>query len=207
MKRLPGLSACFVSGHPQCMSLVPIIQSQAFCCSRRMVPTMFRRQSQLLSSRTIKSYTMTAETTIDNPSGVTVTTSSGHTICTDLPKPMGGLNEHPQPVELLLASLAGCTQATALFVGRQMKIKILKLEIYLEAERDERGALELPIDVTPAVPSRLQKVTGIVSIKAIPQMNAEELNLLKEQTEARCPVANMMISSGTDMSNIEWKQL
>ena len=41
---------------------------------------------------------------------------------------MGGANLAPQPVETLLAALIGCTQATALFVGRQLGVVIDKME-------------------------------------------------------------------------------
>jgi uncharacterized OsmC-like protein len=69
-----------------------------------------------------KTYRIQGETTAPNSKGsVTMTTNTGHSIKTDLPKAMGGRDEAPQPVETLLAALVGCTQATALFVGRQMK--------------------------------------------------------------------------------------
>ena len=85
-----------------------------------------------------------------------MTTSTGHTIQTDVPIKMGGKNEAPQPVELLLAAFIGCTQATALFVGRQMKpdrIILDKMEFDIQAVRDEQGALSLPIDQDPKVPT------------------------------------------------------
>jgi putative redox protein len=155
-----------------------------------------------------KTYRIQGETTPNSKGSVTMTTNTGHSIQTDLPKPMGGKDEAPQPVETLLAALIGCTQATALFVGRQMKpnrLLIDKMEFSLTATRDERGALQLPIDIDPPVPSRLQQVSGTVRVFAakgaiIPN---EQMRLLREQTEQRCPVANMMIASGCAMK-VEW---
>ena len=144
--------------------------------------------------------------------GVTVTTvKTDHTIQTDIPKAMGGTDLAPQPVELLVASLLGCTQATALFVARQMKIldRLSHLEFNsIIAVRDERGALTLPIEELPAVPSRLQEISGQVAVILLPDappLSAGELTLLKEQTEVRCPVANMMIASGCRMK-VDWVQ-
>jgi putative redox protein len=156
-----------------------------------------------------KTYRIQGETTAPNSKGsVTMTTNTGHSIKTDLPKAMGGRDEAPQPVETLLAALVGCTQATALFVGRQMKpnrVVIDKMEFNLTATRDERGALQLPIDKDPSVPSRLQQVSGTILVFAAKgvSISNEQMTILKEQTELRCPVANMMLASGCAME-VEW---
>jgi putative redox protein len=155
-----------------------------------------------------KTYRIQGETTPNSKGSVTMTTNTGHAIQTDLPKPMGGKDEAPQPVETLLAALIGCTQATALFVGRQMKpnrLLIDKMEFSLTATRDERGALQLPIDIDPPVPSRLQQVSGTIRVFAAKgaRIPNEQMTLLREQTEQRCPVANMMLASGCAMK-VEW---
>jgi putative redox protein len=155
-----------------------------------------------------KSYRLTGLTTANNKSGVTVTTNTGHTLTTDVPKKMGGKDSAPQPVEILLTALTGCTQATALFVGRQMnpdRLVLDRLEFDLHAVRDERGALHLPVDQDPPVPSRLNEVTGTIVVYQARNkpIDPDLLQLLKEQTELRCPVANMMMASGCKML-IEW---
>ena len=139
--------------------------------------------------------------------GVTLTTvQTHHTIQTDLPKAMGGTNGAPQPVELLLASLIGCTQATAIFVARHLQIpEILHMDFDLQAVRDERGALTLPITATPVEPSRLQEIAGRIVVTCREPLSADELTVLQDQTEARCPVANMMMASGCRM-NVTWIQ-
>ena len=182
------------------------------------------RRIQLLSTSTTsdavddsakhqKTYHLQGATTPKNKSGVTVhTTNTGHTLQTDLPKKMGGKDTAPQPVETLLAALAGCTQATALFVGRHLQLPhphsrliLDRLEFDLTAARDERGALQLPLDKELPVPSRLQQVQGTVTVYVANNqvIGVENLDLLKEQTELRCPVANMMIASGCRM-DVEW---
>jgi len=121
---------------------------------------------------------------------VEMITNTNHIIQTDIPTQMGGTNEAPQPVELLLASWIGCTQATAIFVSRNMnvgsrndvvgqtkkahealRIVIDKMEFDIEAFRDERGALggELPIKLgseLPEYPARLEKIEGMIKVYA-----------------------------------------
>ena len=180
----------------------------------------------------LKSYTLQGQTTQESTAssstrmnakrkrqrtspGVTVSTNTGHVLQTDLPKRMGGQDTAPQPVEMLLASWMGCTQATALFVARQLSVTIDYIEFDdIRAFRDEHGALELPIQQDPSVPSRLQRVTGTITVHfrtenagtdgTFPVSDAD-FSLLKEQTELRCPVANMMIASGCQM-DVEWRQ-
>ena len=139
---------------------------------------------------------------------VKMQTNTGHTIQTDIPQKMGGSDTAPQPVEYLLSALIGCTQATSIYVGRMMKPRLLidKIEFDIHGYRDERGALELPIDTIPSIPARLQCVSGTVKVyfkKNGMKVSNEELSILAEQTEARCPVANMMYASGCDM-DIKW---
>jgi hypothetical protein len=108
-----------------------------------------------------------------------------------------------------------------MFVGRHLKPRVLieRLEfVHIVAERDERGALSLPIDVDPSVPARLQKITGTIQVYTrrtqtkkkeeappppLPPLSQEQLDMLSRQTELRCPVANMMMASGCEM-NIQW---
>ena len=141
-------------------------------------------------------------------SAVAMTTNTGHELFTDVPQKMGGSDTAPQPVEHLLAALIGCAQATAIFVGRSMKPRLLidKIEFDIQANRDARGALQQPIEETPDIPARLQYVSGTARVffKGNDNVSLEQLQLLSEQTEARCPVANMMLASGCTI-DIQWE--
>ena len=124
-------------------------------------------------------------------------------------------NSAPQPVEMLLTALMICTQATALFVGRHMqptRLILDRLEFNISAVRDERGAIGLPLvkdyedeDDDDDIPSRLQSVSGKVTVYAVKNQNIDPdvIEMLKELTEKRCPVAKMMIDSGCRM-DIVW---
>jgi uncharacterized OsmC-like protein len=131
--------------------------------------------------------------------------ATGKELITDTPKITGGTDSGAQPVEHLLAALVGCKQATAHFVARKLWPKHLKLEgidFNLVAWRDERGALEMPIDCTPSHPSRLQQVSGVATVHAA-GCSEEDVLRLAEQVDQRCPVANMFVAAGTQM-DIKW---
>lgn len=151
-----------------------------------------------------KSYHLTGS---GERTSVVVSTNTGHTLQTDVPQKMGGTDEAPQPVEHLLAALLGCTQATAIYVGRMMRprLPIERMEFGVSAYRDERGALELPIDKIPEVPAKLQRVSGTVTVhfQKGTEVSREQLAILAEQTETRCPVANMIVASGCEM-DVTW---
>ena len=152
------------------------------------------------------------------------TTSTGHVLATDVPRAAGGGDSFAQPVETLLASLLGCKAATAHYVARQLwprlHNRIERIEFAeVEAARDERGALHLPIDEEAPVTSSLlccplppiltprcnkfveyRYVSGIAKVRpfsaAIEQTHVLALGALVER---RCPVAGMMAQAGVRM--------
>jgi len=155
------------------------------------------------------------------------TTSTGHVLATDLPRAAGGGDSFAQPVETLLASLLGCKAATAHYVARQLwprlHNRIERIEFAeVEAGRDERGALHLPIDEEAPVTSSLlccsiptppsdrnqfvpcRYVSGIAKVRpssaAIEQTHVLALGALVERW---CPVAAMMAQAGVRMQ-FQW---
>lgn len=184
------------------------------------------RKSDLSSHQdTIKTYRLTGH---GRRGSTDIRTNTNHAIRTDIPLSMGGENTAPQPVEHLLAAFIGCTQATAIFVGRNMKPRILidRIEFDIEAERDERGALDClpilpnPLDdeddddhhdnaAFPSVPARLQCIKGSIIVHAKNRkgekikIGDEAMRLLEIHTEKRCPVANMIVNSGCSM-HVKW---
>ena len=124
---------------------------------------------------------------------------------------MGGTNAGSQPVELLLSSLISCETATSQFVARWMKprMKMDSIEFNIEAMRDQRGSLNLPLssiilnEKEEVISSKLQSITGTAFLTTV--ASQEEIDELKEHVEQRCPIANMIISSGCEL-DIQWKK-
>ena len=143
-------------------------------------------------------------------SGCEVTTSTGHTLRTGLPVRVGGDDEAPQPVEMLVAALLGCKTATAHFVARHLwprphnRIEHIEFVDVL-AERDERGALSLPIATPAPVSAQLTLVQGIARVTPVAgaSLQDDDVRELGRLVEERCPVAAMMRASGCAL-RIEW---
>merc|ERR1711924_233931 len=96
-----------------------------------------------------------------------------------------------------MGALAGCEQATAQFVARHMRprVRITHMEFSLEAERDERGSLTLPIDVAPSVPARVARVSGAVHVHT--DASQEVVDRIADAVKIRCPLASTMKAGGT----------
>eukprot|EP00934_Nitzschia_sp_Nitz4_P009071 Nitzschia sp. Nitz4//scaffold25_size161228//69211//69867//NITZ4_002429-RA/size161228-processed-gene-0.161-mRNA-1//1//CDS//3329544583//9061//frame0 len=183
-------------GSSSCRLIRQVAHRQRFFSSRDTSP----------SKKNLKKYGLQG---VGKESKVDATTNTGHSLSTDVPVYMGGTDTAPQPIETLITAWMGCTQATAVFVGRQMKPRLSIDSLVfqnIQAVRDQRGALSLPIDQTPSFPSRLEQISGTIQVFASggSKLEPDQLMLLQEQTELRCPVANMIISSGCKME-VEWK--
>ena len=161
-----------------------------------VVRTALQRRVFCTAPRT-KKYSLTARSDRGGTTCITHT-ASGHQLQCDLPRAIGGRDTAAEPVYHLLSALCGCEAATAAFVARQLKVKLLEpMEFELRAERDERGALSLPVTADPAVPARLTRVSGRVTL--VTDATDEALELLERQTHLRCPVANLMSAGGVDL--------
>jgi len=97
--------------------------------------------------------------------------SRDHTVTCDLPKPTGN-DAGPTALELAIMSLAGCAATTFIEVCEQSKIKLTKLEVVAEAERQ------------PDSP-KLKSVT--IKAKASAKARKKLLEAAWRRTEANCP--------------------
>ena len=189
------------------------------------LPSLMVRSSKMLTCRgcvaavrCIRPFTTTAAAGAETPhyknyrvvgggvgSSCIAVTDDGWTISTDTPKVQGGTNTAPQPVMLLLASLCGCELATARFVAIKSlpRIQMGRLEFDLQAKRDERGAITLPLTAPLPVPARLECVWGTATVHDT-EATQEQITTLGAEVHLRCPIANMIVLSGCTL-NIDWK--
>lgn len=143
-------------------------------------------------------------------SGCEVMTSTGHTLRTGLPVKAGGDDSAPQPVECMVAALLGCETATAHFVARHLwprphnRIESISFEDIV-AERDERGALSLPITEPGPVTAGLIRVDGTARVSPAKgsACTLADVQMLGRIVELRCPVAAMLRASGCTL-NVAW---
>ena len=137
-------------------------------------------------------------------------TNTGHDLQTDLPRAAGGEDAFAQPVEMLLAALVGCKAATAHFVARQLwprpHNRIERIEFSdVQAARDERGALHLPIHEEAPVSASLLYVQGVVRVRpSSMSISDEDVLALGAIVERRCPVAASLAQGGVKLE-FQWR--
>eukprot|EP00212_Chloropicon_laureae_P005003 CAMPEP_0197490804 /NCGR_PEP_ID=MMETSP1311-20131121/5247_1 /TAXON_ID=464262 /ORGANISM="Genus nov. species nov., Strain RCC856" /LENGTH=208 /DNA_ID=CAMNT_0043035375 /DNA_START=77 /DNA_END=703 /DNA_ORIENTATION=+ len=115
-----------------------------------------------------------------------------HEVTTDLPKKIGGKDEHPQPVEYLLAALIGCEVSTATFVARHMKprFRLASIDFDYKAERNGGVPVSLPLDADLPGSPALQRVYGTATVRCAASSAETQARVdeLRRHTQARCPV-------------------
>lgn len=120
-------------------------------------------------------------------------------------------------MELLLAALVGCEQATAAFVARHMepRLRIEGIDFAYEAERDPRGATALPLGAPPPAPARLLAVTGVARVRLRAPAGGggggggvaarrAAVRDLGAAVQRRCPVAQTLLTAGVRL-DIQWE--
>lgn len=146
------------------------------------------------------------------PPPSTTSSHSSFVVHTDTLASDGGTDAAPQPVELLLAALVGCEQATAHFVSRHMRVdktrvKIDTIKFDYHAVRDERGAASLPLHKEPPAPARLLAVSGTASVRLDEPTDGDDAERavaeLGKLVHARCPVAQTLLSAGVSL-DVRW---
>ena len=173
-------------------------------------PRCFDDDDMRAAGPRLKKYALRSVSSAPSQPGCLVVTSTGHHLGTDLPKLAGGTDTNAQPVELMLAALLGCKTATAHFVARHIwprplnRLATISFE-NVEAVRDERGALAMPITEMPPMTAAILSVRGVARVRPVqPGITAADVRALGEQVERRCPVAATLMAAGCEL-DFEWQ--
>ena len=100
----------------------------------------------------------------------------------DEPESLGGTNTGPNPVELVLSSLAGCINVVVHMVAAERGVKIRGLRLMVEGDLDPSRLLGSPTENRPGF-SAIALTAEIDS-----DASAEEINEILRIAETRCPV-------------------
>ncbi|AFM05760.1 putative redox protein, regulator of disulfide bond formation [Bernardetia litoralis DSM 6794] len=102
----------------------------------------------------------------------------------DEPIDLGGTDEHPNPVEYILAGYAGCLNVVAHIVAKELNIELKKLEINVSGKLNPAKLL----GQNTTERAGFQHIE--VSLK--PQTTATDIELLGwlQEIEKRCPVGD-----------------
>lgn len=102
----------------------------------------------------------------------------------DEPPELGGLDGAPSPLEVILAAHGGCLSYMTFYIGKELGIEVKGTEIEVEASLDP-GKFA---GTNRAVRAGYQAVN--VTIKVQADASAEQLEKLRQEVEARCPVSD-----------------
>ena len=90
--------------------------------------------------------TASASCRLSNESGRALLTIRGQHVVTDSPPTLGGPNEAPNPVEMLLGALAGCAIFVCECAAREMGIALTAVSVTAAGDFDPRGVCGEAVD-------------------------------------------------------------
>lgn len=123
--------------------------------------------------------TATASCRLSNEPGRALITIRGQHVVTDSPPTLGGPNEAPNPVEMLLSALAGCAVFVCECAAREMGVELRAIHAAVAGEFDPRGVCGEAFDPRfEAFKLRLQ----------LEGPDAAQCEQLVQAFKARCPV-------------------
>ncbi len=123
------------------------------------------------------------------PTKVTITDTEW-TINTDEPVEDGGSNTGPNPMQLFIASLAGCQNEQAQVVADELSLNITQIDISAEIDLDLSGFMGMSDHSNGSYKNvRLEAlVTGNVT--------DEQVKALGQKVDDRCPILALLRTSG-----------
>jgi uncharacterized OsmC-like protein len=123
--------------------------------------------------------TASASCRLSNEPGRALLTLRGQHVVTDSPPTLGGPNEAPNPVELLLSALAGCAAFVCERAAQEMGIALKSVNVTAAGDFDPRGVCGEPFD------PRFQAFKVRLTLDG---PNAAQRETLLQAFKARCPV-------------------
>lgn len=121
-------------------------------------------------------------------------TSGKFKMVIDEPQNMGGSDEGPSPIQVLLMSLAGCLNVTGHEVARQKGLKLNGMKVTIDGV----------MNPCAFIGCSFEERAGFQHIKVtvepdMPGATSEEIADWLEETENRCPVTDN-VRTGTQLS-------
>ncbi len=109
-----------------------------------------------------------------------------HRLVVDEPETLGGQDQGPNPVELILAALGTCQEITYRAYATALGIPLERVSVCLEGEIDLRGFFAVDDTVRPGY----EGIHGTVELES--SASEEDLHMLREAVNAHCPVLDIL---------------
>jgi uncharacterized OsmC-like protein len=118
---------------------------------------------------------------------------------TDEPAAHGGESAGPSPLQAVLGALCGCEAVTFRRTATEMKFEYERLEFEAAFTIDIRGRMG-DREVRP----HFQTVKVLITV--VTSSSEADLAAVIEETEARCPVMNLLIDAGVSV-DVKWQRI
>ncbi|MEG9297706.1 OsmC family protein [Mangrovibacillus sp. Mu-81] len=125
--------------------------------------------------------------------------AGAHTFFVDEPKNLGGNDKGTNPLNTLLGSLAGCENAIANMAAKEMKFNLNGIDFKIKGTLDPKGLMG-----DASVKQYFQTLT----IEALVDTDEsdERIQELKEKTDSRCPVFNILKDTNFIKIQSTWRR-
>ena len=117
-------------------------------------------------------------------------TDTEWTLQTDEPVEDGGSNTGPNPMQLFIASLAGCQNEQAQVVAEELSVTITQIDIHVEIDLDLAGFMG-ESDTSNGSYKNV-RLEAVVSGEA----TDKEIKALGQKVDDRCPILGLLRTSG-----------
>lgn len=111
---------------------------------------------------------------------------NGKQVMIDEPPSLGGTDQGPNPVELVLAALGGCLNVLITSFAKQHGVELQGSKVYVEGDLDPNGFLEKDLNVRPG----FQEIRYRIDIDS--SSAPERIQALIEHVERVCPVKDIL---------------
>lgn len=115
---------------------------------------------------------------------------------TDVPRAHGGTGEGPSPLQVVVGALCGCESVTFNRTAQEMGFSYDSIDFAAEYSIDIRGRMGVR-----GVRQHFQTVR--VEATVVTDENEDRLREAVEETEARCPVFNLINDAGVKLE-VRW---
>jgi uncharacterized OsmC-like protein len=122
-------------------------------------------------------------------------TNTEWTITTDEPIEDGGLNTGPNPMQLFIASLAGCQNEQAQVVAEELLLKISQIDINVEIDLDLSGFMG-ESDNSKGSYKNVRLDTLVSG-----DLTEDQVNVLGKKVDERCPILGLLRTSGSEIKS------
>ncbi|MEH6535334.1 MAG: OsmC family protein [Psychroserpens sp.] len=132
------------------------------------------------------------------PTKVTITNTEW-TLNTDEPIEDGGSNTGPNPMQLFIASLAGCQNEQAQVVADELSLNIIQIDIKVEIDLDLSGYMGTSDNSNGSYKNvRLEAIV-------LGEVTDKQVKALGQKVDDRCPVLGLLRTSGCEI-NSSWSK-